>query len=375
LRKEASLKKEELFRTGVIKSKTVTIERQKEIIKGFAVVTKGVTFDERGEFDDISLEKIIELGNKAKIGAKSRFGHPNMSTTALGTFLGRVKKFRRDGDIVRADLHIDSTAHNTPEGDLAGYVMDLAESDPEAFGASMVISWDEEFRKDKEGNVLKDDDGNALPPLIRVKKLFSVDVVDDPAANKGLFGMPFFTEDVKLSGSFTSFLDRFLEDESAVAKVIAFLGRYSSNRKAEKIGGSIMFEELTLEALQKERSDLFDKAKGIGFEEGTKKGNEEGVKKERDRAVSILKKAKTFKDMTDLAIQAVEDGSNLDQATVKFQEKQLDGIKAAHPASPGPDNEDKTREKKTHLERAKAYKEEKGCSMTEALKATADKRK
>ena len=35
------MKKEELFRTGVIKSKTVTIERQKEIIKGFAVVTKG----------------------------------------------------------------------------------------------------------------------------------------------------------------------------------------------------------------------------------------------------------------------------------------------------------------------------------------------
>jgi hypothetical protein len=377
LRKEASLKKEELFRTGVIKSKTVTIERQKEIIKGFAVVTKGVTFDERGEFDDISLEKIIELGNKSKIGAKSRFGHPNMSTTALGTFLGRVKKFRLDGDIVRADLHIDPTAHDTPDGDLAGYVMDLAESDPEAFGASMVISWDEEFRKDKDGNVLKDDEGNELPPLIRVKKLFSVDVVDDPAANKGLFGMPFFTEDVKLSGAFTSFLDRFLEDESAVTKVIAFLGRYGSNRndKAEKRGGKDMFEELTLEALQKERSDLFDKAKGIGFEEGKRKGDEEGVKKERDRAVSILKKAKTFKDMTDLAISAVEEGLNLDQATVKFQEKQLEGIKAAHPASPGPDNEDKTKEKKTHLERARAYKEEHNCSMTEALQATADKRK
>jgi hypothetical protein len=166
-----------------------------------------------------------------------------------------------------------------------------------------------------------------------------------------------------------------LEDESAVTKVIAFLGRYSVNRKAEKIGGKDMFEELTLEALQKERSDLFDKAKGIGFEEGKRKGDEEGVKKERDRAVSILKKAKTFKDMTDLAISAVEEGLNLDQATVKFQEKQLEGIKAAHPASPGPDNEDKTKEKKTHLERARVYKEEHNCSMTEALQATADKRK
>jgi len=372
------LKKDNLFRTGVTKSKDVTIEREKEIIRGFAVVTKGVTFDERGEFDDVSLEKIVELGNKSKIGVKSRFGHPNMSTTALGTFLGRVKKFRQDGDIIRADLFIDPTAHDTPDGDLAGYVLDLAESDPGAFGASMVIHWDEEFRKDKEGKVLKDEDGNELPPLIRVKKLLSVDAVDDPAANKGLFGMPFFTEDVKLSGSFTSFLDRFLEDESAVSKVIAFLGRYNANRKdkAENIGGKNMYEELTFEGLQKERPDLFDKAKGIGLEDGNKKGNEEGVKKERERCLSVLKKSKAFKDATDLAIAAIEDGSNLDQATVKFQEKQLDGIKNAHPGSPGPDAEaDKGKGNKTHLERAREYKEEHNCSMTDALKATAEKRK
>jgi len=137
-----------------------------------------------------------------------------------------------------------------------------------------------------------------------------------------------------------------------------------------------MYEELTFEGLQKERPDLFDKAKGIGLEDGNKKGNEEGVKKERERCLSILKKSKAFKDATDLATTAIEDGSNLDQATVKFQEKQLDGIKNAHPGSPGPDAEaDKGKGKQTHLERAKAYKEEKGCSMTDALKATAEKRK
>ena len=371
--------KENLFRTGVIRAGGASVERKKGIIKGFAVVTKGVTQDERGEFDDLSLEKIIEFGNKSKIGVKSRFGHPNMSTTALGTFLGRVKKFRRDGDIVRADLYIDETAHKTPDGDLAGYIMDLAESDPGAFGSSMVIHWDEEFRKDEKGKPLKDEEGNVLPPLIRVKKLMSVDVVDDPAANKGLFGMPFFTEDVKLSGSMTSFLDRFLEDDNAVSKVIAFLGRYSISRdkKADLTkGANKMYEELTIDVLKKEKPDVFDSIHKIGLEEGRKAGGEEAAKLERDRAVSILKKSAYFKDMTDLAISAVEEGMTLDQATVKFQEKQLDGLKNAGPENPGPDGGDEKGKKKlSHLERAKAYKEEHNSSMTEALKATAEKRK
>ena len=170
------------FRADVVRSGDIRVNREQEVITGFAVVTKGVTHDERGEFDDLALNSVVELGNKSKMGIKSRFGHPNMSSTALGTFLGRAKNFRKDGDVVRADLHIDSTAHQTPDGDLAGYVMNLAESDPEACGSSMVIHWDALERKELSA------DGKALPPLIRVKKLMSVDVVDDPAANNGLFG-------------------------------------------------------------------------------------------------------------------------------------------------------------------------------------------
>ena len=128
------------FRADIARGGDVRVNRKDEVIAGFAVVTKGVTHDERGEFDDVALDSVVEFGNQSKGGIKSRFGHPNMSSTALGTFLGRTKNFRRDGDVVRADLHIDRTAHETPDGDLAGYVMNLAESDPGAFGSSMVIS-------------------------------------------------------------------------------------------------------------------------------------------------------------------------------------------------------------------------------------------
>lgn len=347
------------FRSDIARAGGVQVARREEVITGFAVVTKGVTHDERGEFDDVALDSVVEFGNQAKAGIKSRFGHPNMSGTALGTFLGRVKNFRRDENVVRADLHIDPTAHQTPDGDLASYVMNLAESDPEAFGSSMVIHWEEEFKKEK------DKDGNALPPFIRVKKLMSVDIVDDPAANNGFFGTQFFSESVRPSAEMSVFLDRFLNQPEAVEKVISFLERYGFNKQRKE---QFMFEELTLEKLKAERSDLYNSVHALGVEEGTKK--------ERERAVSVLKKGKVFKDMGDLALESIESGASLDQAVIKFQEKQLDGLKKTSVPGVGPDvEEDSSKKQKTHLERAKVYKQEHSCSMTEALQKTADKRK
>ena len=367
--------KNTLFRTDVIRSKDIRVDRNTDVISGFAVVTKGITHDERGEFDDVALERIVELGNKSRAGIKSRFGHPNMSSTALGTFLGRVKNFRRDGDIVRADLFMDKTAHSTPDGDLAGNVANLAESDPEAFGASMVIYWDEESREEKDEN------GNDLPPFIRVKNLFSVDVVDDPAANNGLFGMPFFSESVKPSAEMTAFLDRFLQDENAVESILAFLERYRVNKNitktaSEKKEDRIMFEDLTVEKLKEQRTDIFEAVRKQGFEEGVKQGTGEGQKLERERVTGILKKAKTFQDMSDAALESVEDGSSLEQATIKFQERQLEGLKDSSAKGVGPDNPEDTQDpgKKSHLEKAKEYKEKHNCSMTEALQKTAEKR-
>lgn len=346
------------FRADIVRGGGVRVNRKEKVIDGFAVVTKGVTHDERGEFDDIALDSVVEFGNKTNAGVKSRFGHPNMSSTALGTFLGRVKNFRRDGDIVRADLHIDPTAHETPDGDLAGYVMNLAESDPQAFGSSMVIHWDEEFREEKT------EDGKDLPPFIRVKKLMSVDIVDDPAANNGLFGMPFFSESVRPSAEMTAFLDRFFNQPEAVEKVISFLERYGFNKNKE---GKKMFEEITLEKLKAERSDLYNSIHALGVEEG--------IKKERERAVSILKKSKVFKDMSDIAIESVESGVTFENAVIKFQEKQLDGLQKASVRPLGPDaEEDPVKKQMTHLERARQYQKEHSCSTTEALKATADKR-
>jgi len=212
------------FRSDVVKCNTISAGPNQEVILGAAVVTKGVTHDERGEFDDAALNKVIELGNAVRIGIKSRFGHPNMSGTALGTFLGRFKNFRLDGDVVRADLYIDPSAHKTPDGDLAQYVIDLSNSDSQAFGTSMVIDCRFERKKDDKGKELNDP-----PPLIIVDDLFSVDVVDDPAANNSFFGKQFFSDSVRPSAEMTVFLDKFLNQPDSVDQAIAFLQRYQTN--------------------------------------------------------------------------------------------------------------------------------------------------
>ena len=84
-----------------------------------------------------------------------------------------------------------------------------------------------------------------------------------------------------------------------------------------------MLEEITLEKLKAERSDLYGSIHAQGAEEGTKK--------ERERAVAILKKAKAFKDMGDLALEAVESG--------RLQKKSLESMAVTDRNEPAPMNE------------------------------------
>jgi hypothetical protein len=349
-------------------------------IYGIAVMTNGNVKDDRGwEIDDQTLEQIVSAGKEhANMGLKSRFGHPNMSMTALGTFVGRMKNFRKDGDIARADLYLSRTAYETPDGDLASYVMELAEKDPDAFGTSVVLGdFELEYRLEKNGTAKKDKDGKELPPILRVKSLMAVDVVDDPAANNGMFGK-FFNESVELSAKATEFMDRLLSSPEAVERVMAFFDRYKANRvdidmgkketatKKEEVS-KMEGKDLTIEFLTKERPDLVEMLK--------KDGNKEGVTGERARVLSIVKSTHTeFKDMgmEPLLVESVEKGLTLEGALSSMRGKRLADLQAKSNTPPGADAADAG--KKSHLDRAKEYQKEHGGTITDALSATAEKR-
>jgi hypothetical protein len=65
--------------------------------------------------------------------------------------------------------------------------LDLAENDPQAFGSSLVLQTAKEYRKDKDGNFLSDEEGERLPPLWFPTRVHASDVVDEGDAVHGGF--------------------------------------------------------------------------------------------------------------------------------------------------------------------------------------------
>ena len=194
------------------------VDRNKNIIYGAAIATKGEAKGHDVMLDDQTLATIADLGNSAERGVKARFTHPNMSNDGMGSFLGRWRDFRVDGDIVRADLHFSRRAFNTPKGNLAGYVMGLAEDEPDMFGVSIVIP-ETDIHEKLEGEEMA---------FLRPTKLRAADVVDSPAANDG-----FFSEDSPAAQA-TTILDCLFggDPESVVReRVYAFLDSYFASQQ------------------------------------------------------------------------------------------------------------------------------------------------
>jgi hypothetical protein len=190
----------QFLRASVV-GRPVGVDREAKVLRGYVVAQEGpFKSDGRGEFNEKALREIVKLGNASNGGLKSRFTHPDMSSDGLGKFLGRSNNFSlgtamdaRTGKTVKAvrgDLRFDPSAHDTPHGDLAGYVMKLAESDPEALSSSLVLKVDEEYRLNKDGTRVKDADGNELPPLWFPTMLHASDIVDTGDAVDGLLSAP-----------------------------------------------------------------------------------------------------------------------------------------------------------------------------------------
>ncbi len=238
---------------ATVTSDTVGVDRATEVITGYIVAQEGpFKSEDRGEFDVAALKSIVRLMRASPNGLKSRFTHPDLSNDGLGKFLGRVKNPRLDKisvresqgqglsdeiTVVRSDLHIDPSSHNTPSGDLGTYVMDLAESDPDAMSSSLVLTVDLEYRIDKKGRPKKDDDGNELPPLWRPVRLHASDVVDTGDAVDGLLstlttdGLP---DAAVRQGA--AMLDKVFADQTrdvVEARLHAWMGRYLTRRYGE----------------------------------------------------------------------------------------------------------------------------------------------
>lgn len=204
---------------------TLNVDIENGIIKNICIVEEGLNKN-KTYFNNQFLHDLVEQGNEQKQGVKSRFGHPNMCSTSLGTFLGRYKNFRVEENKVFADLHLDESAKKTPNGDLYTYTLDMAENNADMCGNSIHIKSD----------MFDEQVGKKVYPSHILESFVASDIVDSPAATNGLFND---TNDLGII--VTEFLDDNPSVFDAVAKdpdiIFDFLGRYSSylfNNNKEK---------------------------------------------------------------------------------------------------------------------------------------------
>ena len=172
--------------------------RQAGLIRGVSVITQGEALGHRLWIDATMVEQVSEAINLRNKGVKSRFTHPSLSGDGLGKFVGRImdSELSADGRQALADQHFTEAGHSTPDGDLAGYLMDLAQEDPEAYGLSIVFELDygamdrfDAEHTDERGTFTSPDAANTQNfPHARLAELRAIDAVDEPAANPdGLF--------------------------------------------------------------------------------------------------------------------------------------------------------------------------------------------
>ncbi|MCX7428865.1 MAG: hypothetical protein NTW96_24970, partial [Planctomycetia bacterium] len=245
----------------------IGVDRDEQIIRGVIVAEEGPFRDGRGEFDAAGIRAIRDLMARVPGGLKSRFSHPTLFDDGLGKFLGRMQSPRlvtvwRGGkqvSAVRADLHLSDTAFDAnPNGNLGGYLLDLAEEDPEALGASLVLNSDQEYRLDARGRRLLGDNGEPFPPLWKPTKLYNCDVVDEGAATRAFLGFTSTTSARDFEQMAARLLDQafpFIAPDVLESRCKAWIGRYLDLRFGEKHVGADRDPKLRRERFYREHPE------------------------------------------------------------------------------------------------------------------------
>lgn len=218
------------FTSNVVYEQNTNVDEQNGIIRNVVLANKGL--NKNGSyFSDRFLNELLEAGQNAKFGIKARFGHPNMCSTSLGSFVGNYKNFKIENGNLYGDLHLADISKKTQvEGrgiSMYDYILSMAKEHDLFFGNSIHISaYDvEEAYQDEQGN-----EQTAIGH--KLERWIGSDLVDDPAATDSLFSG---VED--LGTITTHFLDTNPEIFEVIEKnpkiLIDFFERYENyyNRK------------------------------------------------------------------------------------------------------------------------------------------------
>ena len=180
------------------------VDRENGVIRGVSAIQAVEALGHGMMVDETTLQQVVDHGNAAEGGIKSRYTHPGLSADGLGRHLGRAKDFRlsEDGNKALFDFYLADSAAKSPEGDLRDYTLSLAEHDPDSAGFSIVAHMSQVWKLDDGGEAASyERPENAIGdlPFARLPEkqlrsgeimnpLRAVDLVAEPATNRdGMF--------------------------------------------------------------------------------------------------------------------------------------------------------------------------------------------
>lgn len=211
------------------------VDRNSRVISGVSVVTSGVEAVGHGIYTDLrTLETVKLCADEFADGVRVKANHG----TGVGSIIGSLKNFRIDGDKLIGDLHLLENHELTPR------IMELAAEMPSIVGLSISFSQTLEKIGGKQ--------------YARCEDLFSVDLVDRPAANpSGLFQR---VDSPPQGMDSKSLLTRFKEFVSGVEKEIGEPTNFEA--KAKELETQLSAKATEFAAIQAKVTELeADKAK------------------------------------------------------------------------------------------------------------------
>lgn len=157
--------------TGYTASAAVAdrIDKATGLIKGVKIISSGAAKGHGVLIDDTTLTSVLKCAQKYGTGLKVKF-NPDTFNHGDGSIVGFVPKasYRIENGALLGDLQLNASYEKR------GYILELAESQPDTFGLSIDFSGDPE-----EISGVK---------FARCTEIYAVTIVDEPAANDtGLF--------------------------------------------------------------------------------------------------------------------------------------------------------------------------------------------
>lgn len=208
------------FKTGRTTTTNLSenVDAENGILRNVVLCQEGESKGHGTHLEKSFIQDIVKLAKGREI--KSRFGHPNMSNEALGTYLGNFKNIsyrENDKGIGQAigDLHLAQSSKETPNGDLWNYVTKAAQEHPDMFGSSIVFKPGKNYYYNSEGEKVygsywkcyEAEDNPDKKVYETITELLATDLVDEGAATDSLFSASAHFNSDAYAVKLTTFLD------------------------------------------------------------------------------------------------------------------------------------------------------------------------